>query len=240
MLPERMGWQMRHRPRRAMIEQEAIAQDPAEPFDVLRADGTPTGRVKPRAQIHRDGDWHRALHVWVAGCDEAGEPFLMVQRRSRQKDTWPGRYDATVGGHYRAGELLTDTLREVEEEIGIAVALEALRPLGVRLCSNEREAGIIDREIQDVFLLRDDRPLTAYRPHPAELAALVRFPLATLIPFLAGETTALTGTAIAPGDASPRGETAGAADFIPTVDRYFLRLAIAARNVLRGDRYVAV
>jgi hypothetical protein len=29
-------------------------------------------------------------------------------------------------------------------------------------------------------------------------------------------------------------------DFIPTVDRYFLRVALAARNALRGDRYVAV
>ena len=48
------------------------AQDPGEPFDIITADGRPTGRVKTRAEIHRDGDWHRAIHVWVAGVDDRG------------------------------------------------------------------------------------------------------------------------------------------------------------------------
>ena len=45
------------------------AQDPDEPFDVITADGKPTGRVKSRAEVHRDGDWHRAIHVWLAGVE---------------------------------------------------------------------------------------------------------------------------------------------------------------------------
>ena len=215
-------------------------QDPDEPFDVVRADGKPTGVVKLRGQIHRDGDWHRALHVWVAGIDEAGSPFLMFQRRSPRKDTWPNRYDATVGGHYRAGESFVDAVREIEEEIGISPDGLVLRPLGVRVCANEAEPGIVDRELQDVYLLRDDRPLEAYRPHPAELAALVRFPLEVLLPFLAGEKNEVAGLSIAPGSAQSLPATAMSKDFIPTVDHYFLRVAIAARNVLRGDRYVAV
>jgi hypothetical protein len=164
----------------------------------------------------------------------------MVQRRSPYKDTWPNRFDATVGGHFRAGETLQETLREIDEEIGITAELSTLRPLGVRLCANEAEPGIIDREIQDVFLLRDDRPLEAYRPHPSELAALVRFPLQSLVPFLAGETHEVQGVSIVPGVTCAEVLTARPDDFIPTVDHYFLRMAIAARNVLRGDRYVAV
>lgn len=216
------------------------AQDPEEPFDVVRADGTATGIVKPRSEIHRDGDWHRALHVWVAGVDEAGSPFLMFQRRSALKDTWPNRYDATVGGHYRAGETLAEAVREIEEEIGVRPDGLALRPLGVRVCANEAEAGVIDRELQDVFLLREDRALEAFRPHPVELAALARFPLEALIPFLAGEVDTAQGISIAAG--APRSEPTSARieDFIPTVDRYFLRVAVAARIVLRGDRYVAI
>lgn len=217
-----------------------LAQDPDEPFDVVHADGTPTGRIKPRAQIHRDGDWHRAVHVWVAGVDGHGVPFLTFQRRSPRKDTWPNRYDATVGGHYRAGETLTDTLREVEEEIGSTTDALRLRPLGVRVCANEAEPGITDREIQDVFLLRDDRPLAAFQPNPAELAALVRFPLAALIPLLAGETAVLHGASLVPGASHVKPVTARLADFIPTIDRYFLRVAIATQAALRGERYVAV
>lgn len=217
-----------------------IAQDPDEPFDVVTADGTPTGRRKPRALVHRDGDWHRAVHVWVAGSDDRGQAFLTFQRRSPRKDTWPNRYDATVGGHYRAGETLTETLREVEEEIGISVEASMLRPLGIRVCANEREAGIVDREIQDVLLLRDDRPLTGFVPNPAELAALTRFPLAALIPFLAGESDAVAGLAILPGAATPHSIVAKADEFVPSVDRYFLRVAIAVRDALRGEPYVAV
>ena len=211
------------------------AQDPSEPFDVITADGTPTGRVKPRAQVHRDGDWHRAIHVWVAGVDDGGSPFLVVQRRSPDKDTWPNRFDATVGGHYRAGETLADTLREVEEEIGIMRDARRLRPLGVRICANEAQPGIIDREIQDVFLLRDDRPLAEYRPNPAELAALVCFPLETLVPFLAGEAGEIQGQAITPDAPRMTPIIARIDDFIPTVDRYFLRMAIAAQRALLGE-----
>ena len=216
------------------------AQDPAEPFDIITADGKPTGRVKSRGEVHRDGDWHRAIHVWVAGVDHRGSPFLTLQRRSPDKDTWPGRFDATVGGHYRAGETLAETLREIEEEIGIIPNRKDLRPLGVRVCANEAQPGILDREIQDVFLLRDDRPLVDFRPNPAELAALVRFPLATLVPFLAGETAEVGGESIAPAATGVEPFTARSEDFIPTVDRYFLRTAIAARQVLRGERYVTV
>ena len=216
------------------------AQDPSEPFDVILADGTPTGRVKPRATIHRDGDWHRAVHVWVAGEDARGAPFLTFQRRSPRKDTWPGRCDATVGGHYRAGETLAETLREVEEEIGIRADDLDLLPLGVRVCANEAEPGIVDRDVQDLFLLRDDRPLDAFRPNPAELAALVRFRVDDLIPFLTGETLEIQGESIAPGSGRPAPMTATPDDFIPAIDRYFLRVAIAARNMLRGDRDVAV
>ena len=217
-----------------------IAQDPGEPFDVITANGKPTGRVKSRAEVHRDGDWHRAIHVWVAGVDDRGTPFLTVQRRSPHKDTWPARFDATVGGHYRAGETLAETLREVEEEIGIVPDLKELRPLGVRVCANEAQPGIVDREIQDVFLLRDDRPLESFQPNPAELAALVRFPLMPLIPFLAGESDEIDGESIAPAVTRAEPVSARIDDFIPTVDRYFLRIAIAAQHVLRGERYVAI
>ena len=217
-----------------------LAQDPGELFDIITADGKPTGRVKPRAAVHRDGDWHRAIHVWVAGVDDRGTTFLTLQRRSPRKDTWPDRYDTTVGGHYRAGETLTETVREVEEEIGITPDLRELRPLGVRVCANEAQPGIVDREIQDVFLLRDDRPLESFRPNPAELAALVRFPLEALVPFLAGEDAEIHGQSLAPAATRAEPISACIEDFIPTVDRYFLRIAIAARHVLRGERYVVV
>ncbi len=221
--------------------QDGLAQDPAELFDVYRADGEPTGRVKPRAAVHRDGDWHRAVHVWVAGHDDETGPFLLMQRRSLAKDTWPGVLDATVGGHYRAGESLAETLRETEEEIGLAVTMADLLPLGVRVSANEvAEPGIYDRELQDVFLLLDDRPLRDYRPHPAELAELIRIPLAPLIDLQRGQPEPIAVQRIVPGDTAVSQAAIGIDDFVPTVDRYVLRVAVAVDRVLRGERDVLV
>src|SRR5215218_4884038 len=44
------------------------AQDPGELFDVVTSGGEPTGIVKPRWQVHRDGDWHRSIHLWIYGA----------------------------------------------------------------------------------------------------------------------------------------------------------------------------
>lgn len=216
-----------------------IAQDPDELFDVVTFDGKPTGVVKRRADVHRDGDWHRALHVWVVGIDEQG-PFLTFQRRSLAKDTNPGKFDATVGGHYGAGESLDDALREVEEEIGIRVARTDLRFVGTRICIHEAETGVRDRELQDVFLLRDDRPLTAFRPHPAELAALVRCPLGPLLDFQAGDRESLPMRSIAPGSTIIEEGVVTRDDMIVRLDRYVYRVGIAVERFLTGERHIAV
>jgi isopentenyldiphosphate isomerase len=221
------------------IEADGVAQDPSELFDVLRADGEPTGQVKRRADVHRDGDWHRSVHVWVAGSEDR-QSFLLFQRRGLNKDTWPGRLDATVGGHYRHGETLADALREVEEEIGIEVREEDLRRLGVRLCASESEPGILDREIQDLFLFRDDRPLTAYRPDPAELDALVRLSIDDLFELFAGDVVEIAGANIRPGETSVTTVTINRDDFIPTSNYYFYRVAIAVQRALAGERHVVV
>ncbi|MFT4040756.1 MAG: hypothetical protein QM692_21425, partial [Thermomicrobiales bacterium] len=111
--------------------------------------------------------------------------------------------------------------------------------LGTRISVTEQPP-LIDHELQEVFLLVDDRPLTAYRPHPLELAALVRFPLLDLLPFFAGETDRVRGLAITPANPTPHSVIALPEEFIPSVDRYTMRIAVAAHNALRGDRYVAL
>jgi isopentenyldiphosphate isomerase len=217
----------------------SLPQDPNELFDVVTADGQPTGLTKARSAVHRDGDWHRAVHVWVVGIDERG-PFLTFQRRSLAKDTQPGRLDATVGGHYRAGESIDETLREVEEEIGVSVSRDGLRYVGMRICVHEREAGIRDHEMQDIFFLRDDRPLTAFRPSPDDLAGLVRVPLDQLLEFMTGEKESVDATSIA--SESDRIEPARLRreDLIVRPDRYVYRVAIAAGHFLNGERHISV
>src|SRR5439155_1197674 len=105
-----------------------VAQDLGEPFDLCDEEGRPLGRTKARGEVHRDGDWHRAIHVWVL----LGDGRLVFQKRSRDKDTWPDRFDVAVTGHLRAGEDETRALREAEEEIGLAVGERDVALLGFR------------------------------------------------------------------------------------------------------------
>jgi hypothetical protein len=135
---------------------------------------------------------------------------------------------------------LTDALREVEEEIGVAIEEHDLRRLGVRLCASEEEAGILDREIQDVFLLVDNRPLTGYSPHRDELDALICLPITGVLALFENETDVIEATELRPGKRVIDSVALTRSDFIPTIDRYFYKIAIAADRVLDGERHVAV
>ncbi len=170
------------------------AQDPRELFDVVDARGRPLGFAKPRGEVHRDGDWHQALHVWVVLRDP--EPRLLLQRRSLEKDTWPGAVDVAVGGHLRAGEGIAEALREAEEEIGLALALSEVVPLGLRAYANDRAPGVRDREIQHAFGVIVARPLVALRPDPEELAGLIAVPFAAARALYRGEAASASGEAI--------------------------------------------
>jgi isopentenyldiphosphate isomerase len=113
--------------------------------------------IKRRADVHRDGDWHLAFHLWVVRGDG-----VLLQRRATTKASWPGYLDASAAGHLLAGEAVRDGLREAEEELGVAYAFDDLRPLGVHRVSDERQEGRHNRELQHVFAIRDERALDAW------------------------------------------------------------------------------
>jgi RimJ/RimL family protein N-acetyltransferase/isopentenyldiphosphate isomerase len=215
------------------------AQDPDEPFDVVTPLGEPTGRSKPRWQVHRDGDWHRSIHLWMCGI-EAGVSFLDVQRRGLEKDTWPGQLDATVAGHLRAGEDLKAALREVEEEVGLTLTMRDVVHAGTHISVSDIPGSRLDREFQEVLLARIDQPLTAYQPNPDEVDGIVRIRLDDALALLAGEQGSAAATIISAGAADVEPIEVTANDFIPSVDRYTLRVAVASRRFLAGEHPIVV
>lgn len=85
-----------------------------EIFDVVNDNDEVTGRAS-RAEVHRRGLKHRAVHVLV--FNSRGEVFL--QKRSMSKDTFPGAWDSSASGHVDAGEGYDDCAsRELCEELG--------------------------------------------------------------------------------------------------------------------------
>jgi 8-oxo-dGTP pyrophosphatase MutT (NUDIX family) len=107
------------------------------------------------------------LHIWIGGIAAGAETaFVLLQRRSLSKDTFPGLLDVAVGGHFRAGESLGDCIREAEEEIGLLVDVSDLTRIGRRFTSVLDGR---DREVQEVYAVRSDLPLDAYRLHEEEV-----------------------------------------------------------------------
>jgi isopentenyldiphosphate isomerase len=222
------------------------AQDPDELFDIVTADGEPTGHARRRADVHRDGDWHRAIHIWVWGVEDSqaggpgdGEPFLILQQRGMMKDTNPGMLDPTVSGHLGAGEGVEDAYREMEEEIGITAEPSLLHHVGTRPRAAEHTTpGVIDRELQEVFLYRDDRPLGDYRPNPAEVDALVRVSVADAIALFAGERERIPADHLdARAGTVSRGEIDTTMFHARMIDRYYLRAVLAIQRDHRGEAY---
>lgn len=59
-----------------------------ELFDVLNDSGERTETTKRRGDIHRDGDWHASVHIWIARRRISGMEFLL-QKRADDKDSFP-------------------------------------------------------------------------------------------------------------------------------------------------------
>ncbi len=160
-----------------------------ELLDVLTEDGLLTGRSKRRAEVHRDGDWHRSFHLWIV---KEGR-YVLFQRRSSLKDLEPNKIDVTVGGHFAAGETLREVLREPLEELGLDLSPRDISYLSTRKAERFYEDKI-DREFQEVYVMRDDRRLEDYGLNRAEVYALYEVPLARAIRlYQEGESVAAAG-----------------------------------------------
>jgi isopentenyldiphosphate isomerase len=144
---------------------------PREWLEVYDADGQPTGQAKRRGPVHEDGDWHLAFFCWVARPGQRG-PEVLLQHRAARKDVWPLRFDASAAGHVRFGESLEEASREVREELGIAVELADLIPLGRHRQQHDHPNGLIDREHHALHLLTPGPADAAYAPDPKEVAGL--------------------------------------------------------------------
>ena len=162
--------------------------DPAELLEVFDALGQPTGRAKPRAAVHLDGDWHQAFHCWIVR-PKRGE--IVLQRRSLAKDTFAGAWDAAAAGHWRFGESPEQAAREIAEELGLAVDFAALRYRGRERLARRFPNGLIDREFHQVYVLACERPLLEYRPDPREVIGLGAFSARALLELAAGRRAEL-------------------------------------------------
>ena len=110
-----------------------------EYLDIVDEEGIPTGEIISRDIAHRDGVLHRTAHVWIVRRTDDGFDILL-QKRSMEKESFPGFYDTSSAGHIPAGEeLIPSALRELKEELGISAVQEQLHYAGVFRIRYEKE-----------------------------------------------------------------------------------------------------
>ncbi len=142
------------------IKQKRSKGDRMENLDILNEDGTISGVIKERSQVHRDGDLHRTSHVWIARKNNKSGMDILLQKRSQNKDSYPGCYDISSAGHIVAGcGFLDSAIRELKEELGLMVEKEELILKGTRRFSFEEifhDKLFCDNQLSNVYLLWRD------------------------------------------------------------------------------------
>jgi len=86
-----------------------------EIFEIVDSAGRTIGQAT-RLEIHNKSYLlHKVVHVLVFN----GDGRLLLQKRSMNKDIFPGKWDTSVGGHVMPGEdILSSAIRETQEELG--------------------------------------------------------------------------------------------------------------------------
>ena len=142
-------------------------------FELLNEDGTPTGITKKRALVHRDGDLHGASHIFVTrlhnGCIQ-----VLLQKRSADKDSFPGWLDTSSAGHLDPGETFDEgAQRELAEELGLTgVAPRFLFKQHQEYQKDFYGETFHDREINHVYMVELDQPEEAFQIEACELQSV--------------------------------------------------------------------
>lgn len=131
-----------------------------EILDIVDENGVPTGERVERAIAHREGIRHRTSHVWI--FRKKGETVqILLQKRSDNKDSYPGCYDISSAGHIPAGcDFVMSALRELKEELGVDINAGELIYCGQRHFTFEQEFHgelFRDNQVSNVYMLWLDR-----------------------------------------------------------------------------------
>lgn len=160
------------------LEQAVLNGKELELLDVLDETGQKNGQTRERSLVHAYGTWHATSHVWIIQKRADGGMNVLLQKRSSNKDSFPGCWDISSAGHIPAGsDFRESAVRELKEELGLTVQPEKLRLLDyIRLEKDLQFYGkpFLDRQISAVFVYEWDGEPDELKLQESEIEA-VRF-----------------------------------------------------------------
>ena len=124
-------------------------------LNLIDSEARLTSESKPRSLVHRDGELHPAVHIWIIKRKDMGI-YVLLQKRSHEKRISPDCFDVSAAGHVGQGEEFRSTaVRETAEELGLKIHGSRLELIGLLRISYTAE-GINDNELRAVYLCRED------------------------------------------------------------------------------------
>lgn len=152
-----------------------------ELLDIVDENGVPTGETAERARVHREGLRHRTAHVWLLRR-RGGRVEVLLQKRSENKDSFPGCYDISSAGHIPAGvDYIPSALRELKEELGLSARPEELILCGQRHFYYQGTfygQPFTDRQVSNIYCLWRDVEPEELTLQESEVADVLWMPLA--------------------------------------------------------------
>jgi len=140
-----------------------------EYLDVLDENGNKTGKVKLRYEIHRDGDFHKTVHIWVINKDNE----VLLQRRCATKDSNPNMLDISCAGHISAGDnSLNAALRELKEELNLNVKPNELEFIKTLKRDAKYSKSFINREFDDMYILKTNKTINDMSFQESEISEI--------------------------------------------------------------------
>ncbi|MCI8446404.1 MAG: NUDIX domain-containing protein [Bacilli bacterium] len=144
-----------------------------EYFDILDEFGNKTGKIKSRSEVHRNGNFHKAVHIWI--INDLRE--ILLQRRCLTKDSDPNMLDISCAGHLTAGDTsIEGAIRELKEELNLDVKesdLEFIKTIKRCHVSNKT---FIDNEYDDFYILRTDKSISDMKYQVEEISEIFFVP----------------------------------------------------------------
>ncbi len=112
-----------------------------ELFPLVNKHGEVTGSAT-RDECHSGSMLlHPVVHLHLVteqGC-------IYLQKRSKNKDIQPGKWDTAVGGHVDFGETIQEAIeREAREELGIDISVLSLNAVKPYIFQSDREQELIN------------------------------------------------------------------------------------------------
>lgn len=140
-----------------------------EYFDIIDQNGNKTGRVASRDEAHRDGLWHKSVHIWFVNSKNE----ILLQLRSTEKDTNPGCWDISVAGHLQSGDDdIGGAVRETQEEIGLLLEPKDFNFVGNVVQQSRPKPGFVNNEVNSVFVVRKDLDISKLKLQKGEVDEL--------------------------------------------------------------------